>query len=38
MCKALEREGKAGSPPFWAFVSLTVLMGKHSFAAKLHVK
>jgi hypothetical protein len=32
-----EREGKADSPPFWAFVSLTALMRKHGFAEKLQV-
>jgi hypothetical protein len=33
----IEREGEAGSPPFWVFVSLTALVRKHGFAEKLHV-
>jgi hypothetical protein len=33
----IELEGKAGSSPFWAFVSLIALMGKHGFAVKLHL-
>jgi hypothetical protein len=32
----IEREGKANSPPFWFFVSLAALIGKHGFAEKLH--
>jgi hypothetical protein len=34
----MERKGKVGSPPFWADQPLTALMGKHGFAAKLHIK
>ena len=33
----IERERKADSLPFWAFVSLTALMRKHGFAEKLQV-
>jgi len=33
----IEREGEAGSPPYWAFVSLTALTGKHGFAAKIQI-
>jgi hypothetical protein len=33
----MEREEKADLPPFWTFVSLTALMGKHGFAEKLQV-
>jgi hypothetical protein len=32
----IELEGKANSPPFWFFVSIAALMGKHGFAEKLH--
>jgi len=33
-----ELEGEASSSPFWVFGSFTVLMGKHGFAEKLHLK
>jgi hypothetical protein len=34
----VELEEKASSTHFWDFGSLTVLMGKHGFAEKLHLK
>ena len=33
-----ELEEKAGSSYFWVFGQLTVLVGKHGFAEKLHFK
>ena len=33
----IELEGKAGSPPFLAFVSFVALIRKHGFAEKLQI-
>ncbi len=34
----VELEEKTGSSHFWVFEALAVLMGKHGFAEKLHLK
>jgi len=36
--QGIELEGQASSSHFWVFWSFAVLMGKHGFAEKLHLK
>jgi hypothetical protein len=36
--QGIELEGQASSSHFWVFWSFAVLMGKHGFAEKLHLR